>query len=233
VFRLQVGERRHVRRRLATLVAVVAAMAVVLVPAASADNGAQPTELFSVSGSLKCGGTDPTVCAKIPGTPGTQQQLGGAEFRLWLYRSLDGTRTWGNSNVRFAVHTPGEQGWLDDPATGPHPGATIQTNTYTSWYIAPSPRIPCLPHTDGCAPLSPAPGAPWGRKSFWVNGTACLSGNFVEDTCHALVNQPTNLMSDPGHYTWDNLIAWIAGPAPTGVSVNINVTENIVDTVAP
>jgi hypothetical protein len=234
------------RGRVATLVGLVAALAVVLVPSGgAAGNAPALTELFQVSGSLKCvGSVDPNVsCPQIPGTPGTGKQLGGAEFHLWLYRSLDGTRTWGNSNVRFEVVTPGEQGFLDDPPTGPHPGATTQTNTYTSWFIAPSMILPCLPGAVGCS-FVPARNA-WFRNIFWVNGTACLAGNFVEEDplhplndprfvrCDPLVNQPTNHPSLPGKYDWDNLLAWIAGPAPPGVSANINVTQSYVMTVAP
>jgi hypothetical protein len=231
------------RGRVATLVGLVAALAVVLVPSGgAAGNAPELTELFQVSGSLKCGGAvDPNVeCASIPGTPGTGKQLGGAEFHLWLYRSLDGTRTWGNSNVRFQVHTPGEQGFLDDPPTGPHPGATTQTNTYTSWFIAPSLILPCPPGAVGCS-FVPARNA-WFRNIFWVNGTACLAGNFVEDVlpndprfdrCDPLVNQPTNHPSLPGKYNWDNLLGFIAGDAEPGVSANINVTQSFVNTVAP
>jgi hypothetical protein len=217
----------------------VAALAAVLVPSGgAAGNAPELAELFSISGSLKCGGTDLTECAKIPGTPGTQQQLGGAEFHLWLYRSLDKTRTWGNGVVRFEVHTL-EPGFLDDPPTGPHPTAITQINTYTSWFIAPSNVFPCPPSEGPPAcTFVPARGA-WFRNIFWVNGTSVVSGgfNFGSDqgclpTC-TLVNQPTQHPAVPGHYNWENTLEFIAGPAPPGINTEVNVTQSFVNTVAP
>ena len=126
-----VGGRRGLRRRLAPLVGVVAAVAVVLVP--TAGTAPDPIDVFQVSYTGKCDLQDPNQC---PFIPGWGKAIGGAEADVKLYKNLVTGATWGYANVTHHIHTPA--GGSDGTA-----GAVIQRAEYTSWYIKPSLFLRC------------------------------------------------------------------------------------------
>ena len=212
MFRMVRGGRR-IRRRVATLLGVAAGLAAVFVPSAAGDPPIR-YEKYTIEVALKCNGTDPSVCAQIPGF-GPFPQLGQAAGNVQLYRNLDTGEKWGDAHITFHVHTV-----AGNP--GPHATATVQDATYfdspgrPAWFIAPTPRL-------------------GGKPGFFVNGTRCDSHGFVyksEVNCTTfpagpLVNQATNHPATPGHYHWEDLLPFI--PKPDGVSVSINVNHFIHD----
>ena len=214
MIRSQVGGRRRVRRRVALLVGVLTALAAVFIPSAVGDPVATRYEVYSISVALKCNGTDPSVCQKIPGF--VLPQLGQAAGHIDLFQNLDTGEKWGSNNITFHVHVV--QGDL-----GPHAGATVQHATYfdspgrPAWFIQPDGKL-------------------LGALAFTVNGTRCDEHgqvyhgevNCTNPPAGPLVNQPTHLPATPGHYDWDAIFHGIV-PKPDGVSIEINVTHRVVD----
>jgi hypothetical protein len=207
-----VGGGRSIRRRVATILGVLGALAAVFVPSAAGDPPVR-LEKYTIEFALKCNGQDPSVCPQIPGF-GQFPQLGQAGGQIQLFRNLDTGEKWGDGHISFHTHTV-----AGNP--GPHAGAIVQDATYTdqpdgrpAWFIAPTPRL-------------------LGKPGFFVNGTRCDGHGFTyqgEVNCTTppagpLTNQATNHPATPGHYDWEALLPVI--PQPEGVSISVNVNHFI------